>query len=110
MNKKAVSAIIGIILMIAITVAIAATVYVYVSMLLYEEEEVIIDFNYSKIVDKFKTFYPSDNIKYWFIFRVETINETCNCLVDINYYEHQVDIDTYCRYSIGDIYYGKRGN
>lgn len=36
-NKKAVSAIIGVILMVAITVAIAATVYVYVSYMVNRE-------------------------------------------------------------------------
>lgn len=36
-NKKAVSAIIGVVLMVAITVAIAATVYVYVSTMMDQE-------------------------------------------------------------------------
>ena len=39
MNKKAVSAIIGVILMVAITVAIAATVFVYVENLRQEQEQ-----------------------------------------------------------------------
>jgi flagellin-like protein len=41
-NKKAVSAIIGVILMVAITVAIAATVYVYVESLRSHSEEEIV--------------------------------------------------------------------
>lgn len=39
MKNKGVSAIIGVILMVAITVAIAATVYVYVENLMQEQEE-----------------------------------------------------------------------
>jgi len=38
-EKEAVSAVIGVILMVAITVAIAATVYVYVSGMLGDEQE-----------------------------------------------------------------------
>ena len=40
MNKKGVSAVIGVIFMVAITVAIAATVYVYVEGQLRSEEDV----------------------------------------------------------------------
>ena len=40
MNNKGVSAVIGVILMVAITVAIAATVYVYITDSIYNEEEV----------------------------------------------------------------------
>ena len=39
MNKKAVSAVIGVILMVAIAVAIAATVYIYVENNLRQEQE-----------------------------------------------------------------------
>jgi flagellin-like protein len=53
-NKNAVSAVIGVILMVAITVAIAATVYVYVASI-YDggEERIEVSGNVTKIVEVF---------------------------------------------------------
>jgi flagellin-like protein len=54
-NKKAVSAVIGVILMVAITVAIAATVYVYVESLRSHSEEEIVFTVEGWVIDAFDT-------------------------------------------------------
>lgn len=49
-KKKGVSAVIGVILMVAITVAIAATVYIYVSQY-YEEERLTVEGTVQSVVE-----------------------------------------------------------
>ena len=87
MNKKGVSAVVGVILMVAITVAVASTVYVYVSgTLLYEDESIE-----GNVTDKIIVGSPGyRNLDYWFI-----IDET---------FDIEVDIETYYSYNIGDYY------
>ena len=64
MNKKAVSAVIGVILMVAITVAIAATVYVYVKGNIGNRApywDVKVSGNVTKVVEYY---YNENNIVY----------------------------------------------
>ena len=63
-EKEAVSAVIGVILMVAITVAIAATVYVYVSGMLGGGSEDIPNIAFSKKYTSL-TVTRADNNIYW---------------------------------------------
>lgn len=87
MNKKGVSAVIGVILMVAITVAIAGTVYVYVSDILYDNEEINISGN---ITDKFIIGYQSPH--YFFILD--------------NTIELSVNVTIFYSYDVGEFYNG----
>ena len=87
-NKKlGVSAVIGVILMVVITVAIAATVYVYVSGILDHSEIQTIE---GTITDKFIGSPYLGKLQYWFV--------TDGTL------EVDVDIEIYYDYDIGDHY------
>ena len=86
MNNKGVSAVIGVILMIAITVAIASTVYVYVSgMIEYDEIEI----TEGNITHKWKGNYLSQVIYYFEI----------DSNIDV-----EVEKEIYFSYQIGDYY------
>lgn len=87
MNKKGVSAVIGVFLMVAITVAIASVVYVYVSGIYNLETQKI--YGQANITDK----YVIDgqwNVEYYFELDG---NET-----------KEVSLEIYRQLEIGDVY------
>ena len=87
MNNKAVNAVIGVFLMVAITVAIAATVYLYVSNTI-NSDEIPIEGN---VTDKLIVGSPGyNNLEYWFI-----IDKSV---------EVEVDLGIFYDYEIGDYY------
>ena len=86
MNKKGVSVTIGVILMIAITVAIASTVYVYVSGMIQHDSEISEEGN---ITQKWKGNYDSQVIYY---FELDNIKDV------------EVEKEIYFSYEIGDYY------
>lgn len=88
MNKKGISAVIGVLLMVAITVASACTVYVYVSGILDTVNEPI-KIN-GTISDKFIIGDCECNQPHYYFI----LNNT----------ELQVNITIYYKYNIGDYY------
>jgi flagellin-like protein len=93
MNNKSVSAVIGIILLVAITVAIASTVYVYVSHVydthVYDTENNIIKQNISgNITEKFRT--NTDTLYYYFV-------------ID-NSFDVSINESNFYKYNVGDYY------
>jgi len=89
MNNKGVSAVIGVILMVVLTVAITGTVYFYVSTMYKTDSELILI--EGNITDKLIVGSPGYNtLGYWFI-------------ID-NGFEIEVDIETYYSFNIGDYY------
>ena len=86
MNKKGVSVVIGVILMIAITVAISSTVYVYVSGMIQHDSEILEEGN---ITYKWKGNYLSQVIYY---FELDNIKDV------------EVEKEIYFSYQIGDYY------
>lgn len=86
MNKLCVSAIIGVILMVAITVAIACVVYIYVDNIMQEDNIIHIEGN---ITNKYVFLTIHNEIYHYFV---------------INNYEIFVNINIYYEYNIGDFY------
>jgi len=81
-KEKAVSAVIGVILMVAITVAIAATVYVYVSGMIGTGAEKTPDMSFNQnSADKTLTIVRSDNNLDWSQFTA-TYPATMNVSLD----------------------------
>ena len=94
-QRHAVSAVIGVILMVAITVAIAITVYVYVDSLtsdLNEQEGIhkgyLIEYNYKGDDDYFLKLNTTEG----FVFLNVTIES--NTFFEINHY-YQIDVNKY---------------
>lgn len=84
-NEKAVSIVIGVILMVAIVIAIAITVYYYVETSLINEPQIT-----GNITDKQKYYDRQNNPAYYFI-------------VDYHYIV-RVDKTTYDSYDINDLW------
>ena len=106
-KDKGVSAVIGVILMVSITVAIAATVYVYVSNMLVDDttiEDKLESIIFDKVIItnnsyKYNDIFIYEKIKYSDFYEVEF-----NLIIDDNNYNYLIqgiiiNIDT------GDIYF-----
>jgi len=94
MNKLGISAVFGVILMVAMVIAIASTVYVYITGMIYPNNE---DCFSGQIIDKFRGI-DYNNVYYYFT--VE--NETCNCKQTIK--DIQVNETIFYNYEIGNYY------
>ena len=96
MNKLGVSAVIGVILIVAITVAIAATVFVYISEYRMNQEDESISGNIKSIsgniTEKYVFGSPGYNqLDYWFI-----LDDNIEVEVNITiYYSYDID-EFYC--------------
>jgi flagellin-like protein len=89
-KNKGVSAVVGVILMVAITVAIAFTTYVYVSDALTDKEYLYVEGN---VTDKYtEGSYNASGVTFYLVLD----------------YDNKVIVprDTYNEYDIGDYYYG----
>ena len=90
MNNKGVSAVIGVILMVAITVAIAGTVYVYVANI-YDYGDAPEDDISGMVIDKYR-FYTE-------VFILVIQNDSLDIIKEV-----YTDLDTFYSYDIGNYY------